>query len=80
MDERDYKAMNAEIKNQTAVEYIEEIIYGDKEFSLSEAFAKAKEMEKEQLNRAYNSDRPNLLCFEKNTAFKEYYKETFKSK
>lgn len=37
----------------------------------------AKEMEKQQLNDAYNADRPNLTCYEENTAFKEYYNETF---
>jgi hypothetical protein len=36
----------------TAVEYIEAIIYGDKEFSLSEAFEQAKEMEKQQIMKA----------------------------
>jgi hypothetical protein len=38
---------------------------------------KALEMEKQQLNDAYNADRPNLTCYEENTAFKEYYNETF---
>ena len=37
----------------------------------------AKEMEKQQLNDAYNADRPNLTCYEENTAFTEYYNETF---
>ena len=37
----------------------------------------ALEMEKQQLNDAYNADRPNLTCYEENTAFKEYYNETF---
>lgn len=40
----------------------------------------AKEMEKKQMKRAYNHGRPNLLCYEKGTAFKEYYNETFKTK
>ena len=39
----------------------------------------AKEMEKKQMKKAYNHERPNLLCYEKGTAFKEYYNETFKS-
>jgi hypothetical protein len=38
---------------------------------------KVLEMEKQQLNNAYNADRPNLTCYEENTAFKEYYNETF---
>lgn len=37
----------------------------------------AKEMENQQLNDAYNADRPNLTCYEENTAFTEYYNETF---
>lgn len=38
---------------------------------------KVLEMEKQQLNNAYNADRPNLTCYEENTAFTEYYNETF---
>ena len=38
---------------------------------------KVLEMEKQQLNDAYNTDRPNLTCYEENTAFEEYYNETF---
>jgi hypothetical protein len=62
----------------TAVEYIEAIIYGDKEFSLSEAFEQAKEMEKQQIMKAVfdsmgtNLD-PNMGRAE------QYYNETFKS-
>ena len=44
---------------------------------LSEFVIKAKEMEKKQMKKAYNHDRPNLLCYKKGTAFKEYYNETF---
>ena len=36
-------------------------------------------LEKQQMRKAYNHGRPNLLCYEKGTAFKEYYNETFKS-
>lgn len=43
----------------------------------SDLVEQAKEMEKQQLNDAYNADRPNLTCYEENTAFKEYYNETF---
>ena len=43
------------------------------------SFEQAKEMEKKQMKKAYHHDRPNLLCYEKGTAFKEYYNETFKS-
>ena len=81
MDERDYKAMNAEIKNQTAVEYLEEIIYGDKEFSLSEVFNKAKEMEKQQVIETWNdaiycNTIGNVINYEDG---EQYYQETFKS-
>lgn len=38
---------------------------------------KVLEIEKQQLNDAYNADRPNLNCYEENTAFTEYYNETF---
>jgi len=34
------------MKQVTAVEWLEQIIYDDKEFSLSEVFEQAKEMEK----------------------------------
>ena len=30
------------------------------------------------MKKAYNHSRPNLLCYEKGTAFKEYYNKTFK--
>jgi hypothetical protein len=41
------------MEKQTAVEYLEGIIYGDKEFSLSEVFEQAKEMEKQQIANAF---------------------------
>ena len=63
---------------KTAVEYIEAIIYGDKEFSLSEAFEQAKELEKQQIIKAvYDSMGTNL---DPNIGRAEqYYNETFKS-
>ena len=51
--------------------YNEDVIYNE------DVLEMAKEMEKQQLNNAYNADRPNLTCYEENTAFKEYYNETF---
>jgi hypothetical protein len=62
----------------TAVEYIEAIIYGDKEFSLSEAFEQAKEMEKQQIIKAvYESMGTNL---DPNIGRAEqYYNETYKN-
>ena len=67
---------------QTAVEWFEDQVghnslMGLKEFN--EIFEKAKAMEKKQMKKAYNHDRPNLLCYEKGTAFKEYYTETYES-
>ena len=38
----------------SAVEYLEEIIYGDKEFSLSEVFKQAKAIEIENIKNAFN--------------------------
>lgn len=65
------------MKKQTAVEWlVEEITNGT--LHTKKLIKQAKKMEKQQLNDAYNSDRPNLTCYEENTAFKEYYKETFK--
>jgi hypothetical protein len=65
---------------KTAVEWFEDQVghnslMGLKEFN--EIFEKAKAMEKKQLKKAYNSDRPNLCAFTEGTAFKEYYNETF---
>lgn len=51
--------------------YNEDVIYNE------DVLEMAKQMEKQQLNDAYNADRPNLTCYEENTAFKEYYNETF---
>jgi len=38
---------------KSALEWLEEIIYGEQEFSLSEVFEQAKEMEKQQIKDAY---------------------------
>jgi hypothetical protein len=46
MDERDYKAMNAELKNQTAVEWFYQRILAK---DIKSIFKEAKEMEKQQL-------------------------------
>ena len=67
---------------KTAVEWLLENLisepYSETDFKHNSEFLdKAKEMEKQQLNDAYNADRPNLTCYEENTAFKEYYNETF---
>ena len=66
----------------TAVEWLQEALEGsilnnEQIMQTIGLFEQAKEMEKQQLNDAYNADRPNLTCYEENTAFKEYYNETF---
>ena len=71
---------------QTAVEWLLQQIYSDE---YQRAFGRtyisiaiteqAKAMEKEQMNNAYNDDRPNLTIYESNEAFEQYYNETFKS-
>ena len=63
----------------TAVEWLVEQ-YVNKSIITIEDIEQAKEMEKKQMKKAYNHERPNLLCYEKGTAFKEYYNETFKTK
>ena len=63
---------------QTAVEWLfEQLDVVDSSISY-EYFEQAKEMEKEQIKHAYNSDRPNLCAFTEGTAFKEYYNKNFK--
>jgi hypothetical protein len=66
----------------TAVEWLEDEIrwYISNDDRLYDMFKKAKQMEKKQMKKAYNHERPNLLCYEKGTAFKEYYNELFKTK
>jgi hypothetical protein len=51
MDERDYKAMNAEIKNQTAVEWLFNNLYNKDTINdcTLRAFEQALKMEKQQI-------------------------------
>ena len=55
MDERDYKAMNAEIKNQTAVEWLFNNLYNKDTINdcTLRAFEQAKEMEKRERQEVY---------------------------
>ena len=65
----------------TAVEWLVDWMGKNQYFignDLLKAVKQAKEMEKKQLNEAMNYDRPFLCCWEDNSAFEEYYKETFK--
>ncbi len=67
----------------TAVEFLEEIIYGEQEFSLSEVFEQAKEMEKQQIVDAFEIGYENGACVNENNDFYHggnYYNETFKQK
>jgi len=59
---------------KTAVEFLEEIIYGEQEFSLSEVFEQAKEMEKQQIIDAFHKQTQKFYCDEES---EEYYNETF---
>jgi len=63
---------------QTAVEFIESKLFGDEIFSLSEVFNQAKEMEKEELNKAWKAAEQNMRSqfsssVYKNVTFDEYY-------
>jgi hypothetical protein len=64
----------------TAVEWLEDEIrwYISNDEKLYDMFKKAKKMEKKQMKKAYNHERPNLLCYEKGTAFEEYYIKNYK--
>jgi hypothetical protein len=65
----------------TAVEWLEEIIYGDKEFSLSEVFEQAKQMEKQQIEESHRKGQHYSDRFEvpHQIAAEEYYINKFKS-
>ena len=66
----------------TAIEFLAESIYSNKEFSLSEIFEKAKEMEKEQIIESYCQGCFDIIededIFPRETA-EDYYNETFKN-
>ena len=64
---------------KTAVEFLEEIIYGEQEFSLSEVFEQAKEMEKQQIMKAHNIGR-NDKHNDFDREAEQYYNETYKNK
>ena len=64
-------------KKQTAVEWLAEQMLWN-EFH-NPYLERAKEMEKEQIEIAYSSDRPLLSCFEDGSAANEYYKENYET-
>jgi len=60
---------------KTAIEWLEDIIYGTDDFVLHEVIKQAKEMEKAQIKNAYNSGWGVIT----DTAT-DYYKKTYESK
>ena len=70
-------------KEQTAVEWLlnelELYSIGESKLVYYEITDQAKEMEKQQIMDAYNSDRPLLSCFEDGSAANDYYKETYET-
>jgi len=66
----------------TAVEYLEAIIYGNKEFSLSELFEQANDLFKQQIIESYCQGCFDIIededIFPRETA-EDYYNETFKN-
>jgi hypothetical protein len=66
---------------KTAVEWLIKTHFGSIENCTPDfrnKIKQANEIFKQQLNEAMNYDRPFLSCWEDNTAFEEYYNETFK--
>jgi hypothetical protein len=61
MDERDYKAMNAELKNQTAVEWLFNNLYNKDTINdcTLRAFKQALKMEKQQIIDAHGNKKKN---------------------
>jgi hypothetical protein len=62
------------MKQTSAVEWLEQIIYDDKEFSLLEVFEQAKEMEK-QKQQKYNEMLEMLKICKQTTNSKQIYDE-----
>lgn len=62
---------------KTAVECLEEIIYGDNKFSLSEVFEQAKEMERVQIIQSFQYG-DSMGYYDLSDA-EQYYNETFKT-
>ena len=72
---------------KTAVELLYDFLYemeningfDASDFNIEKVFKYFVALEKKQMKKAYNHDRPKLLGCEKGTAFKKYYNKTFKS-
>ena len=70
---------------QTAVEWLYEVFYGTETFNQKEVLKKAKEMEKEQIMKAFYKGRQeeqykNLFNNHVRKSEEQYYKETYESK
>jgi hypothetical protein len=65
---------------QTAVEWLEDILWSGKDFDLNEVFKQAKEMEKEQIID-FGEEVIDHLCYgaQPRSWVEEKYYETFKS-
>jgi hypothetical protein len=74
MDERDYKAMNAELKNQTAVEFLVDKWVRQGTLYSSDC-KQALELEKQQIIDAYHV---NPLETKYGNIGEQYYQETYK--
>jgi len=88
MDDRDYKAMNAEVTHErmTAVEWLHiefqkrfpketNEMYNNNQFDYEDMIIKAKEMEKQQIEQAFDSG--HLATW--NETPEQYYNKTFKN-
>lgn len=66
---------------QTAVEFLEEKLKGDKIFSLDVIITKAKEMEKQQIISAWENGYENGSCVNDETIYhgSRYFQKTFKT-
>jgi hypothetical protein len=62
------------MKKTSAVEWLEQIIYDDKEFSLLEVFEQAKEKEKQQIIDAWFDGISN---WDNEKEAEQYYEQTY---
>jgi hypothetical protein len=74
--------MEWKMKQITAVEWLQDELIKNNPSLIykSNLFEQAKELEKQQIKDAYNSDQPNLSCIEDGSASEKYYNETYGGK
>jgi hypothetical protein len=70
---------------QTAVEWLEQILYNKEDFNLSKIIEQAKEMEKQQMDKVSGDWWVEGASYmhdgkRKYETFEQYYNETFKTK